>query len=109
MKFRITGLTRLVAAGAVTFSVLTLLGKNSYDSELRVATTKAKLDQLRDAAKTKALVADILWGTAIAGAAVTTVLIFTTDDSQERQPNARAQTNVAVAVTPTGMQLRGQF
>jgi hypothetical protein len=101
--------TGALAAGAVTVSILTLLAKGSYDDQLKVQTTKAKLQDLRDDAKTKALVSDILWGATIVAAGVTTVLIITDSGNQEQPPTAAAGPSVAVAITPTSLQLHGQF
>jgi hypothetical protein len=96
--------TGAIAAGAGTMSILTMVAQNSYDEEKKGLTTRPELDRLREDAKMKALVSDVLWGATIVGAGVTAVLIFTSGDS-EREPAP----DVALQVNPTGVRLAGQF
>jgi len=79
--------TGVVAAGAITMSVLTAVAQNSYDSERKVLTSERELERLRDDAKTKALISDIAWGATIVGAGLTTVLLFTSGED-EREDKA---------------------
>jgi hypothetical protein len=96
--------TGALAAAAGTMSILTMVAQNDYVQEKKVLTTRAELDRLRDDAKTKALVSDVLWGASIVGAGVTTVLIFTAGTSERE-----VAPDVALQVNPTGVRLAGQF
>lgn len=100
-----TGLaTGALAAGAGITSMLTLISQKRYDEEKKDLTSRDQLDRLRNDAKTKALVADVLWGATIAGVGVTAVLLLTTGGT-ERAPEA----GVSVRVHPTGVGLSGAF
>jgi tetratricopeptide (TPR) repeat protein len=96
--------TGALAASAGTLSILTMVAQNSYDEEKKGLTTRSELDRLRSDAKTKAIVADVLWGATIAGAGVTAVLIFTTGGSERE-----VAPGVALHVNPLGMKLAGKF
>lgn len=101
----ITGLgTGAVAVAATTFSILTMVAQQNYDDELQVETTPDDLEQLRNDANTKALVADILWGATAVGAGVTVVLMLT-EGSSEKPDKA----SVGLNVSPTGIRLSGKF
>ena len=79
--------TGVIGAGAITMSVLTAVAQNSYDNERKGLTTRADLENLRDDAKMKALVADIAWGATVVSAGVTAVLLFS-DAETEREDKA---------------------
>jgi tetratricopeptide (TPR) repeat protein len=96
--------TGALAAAAGTMSILTMVAQNTYDEEKKGLTTRSELDRLRDDAKTKALVSDVLWGATIVGAGVTAVLIFTTGDNERE-----VAPGVALHVNPVGMKLAGRF
>jgi tetratricopeptide (TPR) repeat protein len=96
--------TGVLAASAGTMSILTMVAQNNYDEEKKGLTTRPELDRLRDDAKMKALVSDVLWGATIVGAGVTAVLIFTTGDSERE-----VAPGVALHVNPTGVRLNGRF
>jgi len=100
--------TGVLAAGAGTFTVLTLLAQNSYDDEKKGETSAGKLQDIRDDAKTKALLADVLWGATIVSAGITTVLLFTSGGS-EREPRKQPDSHVALGIGPTSLRLSGQF
>jgi tetratricopeptide (TPR) repeat protein len=94
-----------VAAGSL--SILTMVAQGDYDDQKKLQTTRSELDRMRDDAKTKALIADVLWGATIIGAGVTVVLMITSGGSdQERDGEA---TNVAFRVNPTGVGVTGEF
>ncbi|MEY4576377.1 MAG: hypothetical protein RL701_1080 [Pseudomonadota bacterium] len=102
----ITGIaTAAVGIGAVTFTVLTMTAQGSYNDERRLETTDAKLDELRTAAKTKALVTDILWGVT-AACAVTTAVLILTGDNPDKPP---ATTGVQVGIGPGNLLVHGHF
>lgn len=94
--------TGLIAAGAATLSVLTALSQNAYDQEIKHETTPARLRDKREDAKTKALVADVLWGATALSAGVTAICLFTQGKS-ERDPS------VAVQLGPGSLRLAGRF
>jgi hypothetical protein len=94
--------TGLVAAGAATLSVLTAMSQNTYDQEIKHETTPARLRAKRDDAKTKALIADVLWGATAASAGLTAILLLT-DGKPERDPN------LALELSPGSVRLAGQF
>jgi hypothetical protein len=96
--------TGALAVGAGITSILTMVAQNRYDDEKKDFTSRDQLERLRTDAKTKALVADVLWGTTIAGVGVTAVLLLTTGGS-EREPAA----GVSVRVHPTGVKVSGVF
>lgn len=101
--------TAMLGAGAITMTVLATLAQKSYKDELEVQTTKAKLDELRDDAETKALVTDIAWAATIASGVVTAVLIVTGDDSETEASAGRARSGVALGVGPGGVVIDGRF
>lgn len=96
--------TGALATGAGITSILTLVAQNRYDDEKKDLTSRDQLERLRNDAKTKALVADVLWGATIAGAGVTAVLLLTTGGT-ERESAPR----LAVQVHPTGVNVAGAF
>jgi tetratricopeptide (TPR) repeat protein len=104
----ITGITTgVLAASATTMSILTMVAQQNYDDELKLETSRGELQQLRDDANTKALVADILWAATIVGAGTTVVLMLTSGDSEEKPPASKA--GVALDVSPGGLALSGKF
>jgi tetratricopeptide (TPR) repeat protein len=94
--------TAAVAAGAGTMSILTVVAQNRYNEERKGLTSRAQLERFRDDAKTKALVADVLWGVTVAGAGLTAVLLFTSGGSER-------ESAVSVRVQPTGLKVAGAF
>lgn len=81
-----TGLaTGVLALGAGGMAFWAGVDDREYDRELERRTTRAQLDAIDERTKTKALIADVLLGTAVAGAAVTVVLLLTIDRPSERQ------------------------
>jgi hypothetical protein len=97
--------TAVLAAGTGTVAVLTALAEKDFDDERMRETTKTQLDSLRDDAKTKALVTDILLSATLASAIVTTVLILT--DSGDTAASEHASNALHVAVGPGNIALRG--
>jgi hypothetical protein len=97
--------TAVLAAGTGTVGVLTLLAEKDYDDERMRETTKTQLDSLRDDAKTKALVTDILLSATVASAIVTTVLILT--DSGSSAAAEHASNALHVAIGPGNVALHG--
>jgi hypothetical protein len=96
--------TAVLAAGAGTVAVLTALAEKDFDDERRRETTKTQLDNLRDDAKTKALVTDVLLSATLAAGIVTTVLILTdTHDSASEH----ASNSLQLSVGPGAVALRG--
>lgn len=85
-----------VAAGAM--AVVTWMAEKDYEKERETETTKTILNDLRDKAKTKAVITDVLLGCTVAGAIVTTVLIFTHRSEDKRDDN---RPTVDLALTPT--------
>jgi hypothetical protein len=90
----------LIGAGAVSYWAYR--DSSDYSSELNHVTTQDRLDNLSSRAETKALVADVLLGTALAGGVLTVILIVS-GGSSERP--ASAQLN-RVRVVPSGVQLQ---
>lgn len=74
-----------VLAGSVVMSLVTLSAEHEYDATRRTLTTRETLDDLRDDATTKARITDVLWGTTIATAAITTVLFVTSQSDHPDQ------------------------
>lgn len=72
----------LVGAGAMGFWAYQ--DSSAYDAQLDRYTTQGELDRLHSRVQTKALVADVLLGTAIAGAAVTAILLLTRSPSDTK-------------------------
>jgi tetratricopeptide (TPR) repeat protein len=97
--------TAVLAAGTGTVAVLTALAEKDFDDERMRETTKTQLDSLRDDAKTKALVTDILLSATLASAIVTTVLILT--DTGDAAASEHANNALHVAVGPGNIALRG--
>lgn len=92
--------TGVLAIGAGGMAFWAGVDDRAYDRELERRTSRSKLNDLEDSTKTKALIADILLGTAVAGAAATLVLLLTVDTAGERET---AQTTPGVQLTPTGV------
>jgi tetratricopeptide (TPR) repeat protein len=100
----VTGITTgVLAAGATTMSILTMVAQQNYDDELEQETSSGELQQLRDDANTKALVADILWGATIVGAGATVILLVTGGGDEEEKPP------VALDVSPGRVAVSGRF
>lgn len=72
----------LVGAGAMGFWAYQ--DSSAYDAQLDRYTTQGELDRLHSRMQTKALVADVLLGTAIAGAVVTAVLLLARSGSDSK-------------------------
>jgi hypothetical protein len=72
----------LVGAGAMGFWAYQ--DSSSYDAQLDRYTTQAELDRLHSRMEAKALVADVLLGTAIAGAAVTAIVLLTRSSTESK-------------------------
>jgi hypothetical protein len=90
----------LIGAGATSY--LAYRDSSDYSSELNHVTTQDRLDNLSSRAETKALVADILLGSALAGGVLTVILIVS-GGSSERPASARLE---RVRVVPSGLQLQ---
>ena len=99
--------TAVVGAGAVTMSVLTALAQSNYDTESKQKTSAARLQDIRDDAKAKALAADIAWGATIVGAGITTVLLIANSGSDEA-PSQNKQ-GIKVDLGAGSLHLRGSF
>lgn len=91
----------LVAAGATGYWAYR--DSSDYSSALNSVTTQDRLDQLSARAETKALVADVLLGTAIAGGVLTIILVVSGGSSSER---ASAQLKAVPVVGGSGLQLQ---
>ncbi|MEY4581692.1 MAG: hypothetical protein RL701_6395 [Pseudomonadota bacterium] len=63
-----------IALGAAGFSYAAYRDSMTYSDQLQGLTTPDRLRQVSTSLKTKALIADVLWGTAAVGAVVTVVL-----------------------------------
>ena len=98
--------TAALAAGGISMTIVTALAQASYDDEKHDVTTAKRLQQLRDEAKTKALVTDIVWGATLVSAIMTTVLLLT-EPGPERPPQHAAMIHVGVG--PASLNVRGQF
>ncbi|HKU39151.1 MAG TPA: PEGA domain-containing protein [Polyangiales bacterium] len=98
--------TGLIGAGAITASILTMTAQQDYDDELKVETTRTKLQELRDDANTKAVVADVLWGVTIVGVGVTTVLLIA-DGGEETEK--KPEPAVALQLSPASVAVNGRF
>jgi tetratricopeptide (TPR) repeat protein len=96
--------TGMVGAGAITLTVLTALAQSAYDDEMKGQTSAARLRDVRDDAKAKALIADVLWGATVATGALTAILLFT-DSGSERPPHAA----VDLKLGPTSLRVDGRF
>ncbi|HMI93305.1 MAG TPA: PEGA domain-containing protein [Polyangiales bacterium] len=71
--------TGVLALGAGGMAFWAGVDDRAYDDELEHRTSRGELDSIEDRTKTKALIADVLLGTAVAGAAATLVLLLTVD------------------------------
>jgi tetratricopeptide (TPR) repeat protein len=91
----------LLGAGAVGYWAYT--DASAYRTELDRSTTQSELDRLSSQSHTEALIADILLGTAIAGAAATVILLLTAD-SGEAPP--AAVTTPRLGLGTRGLQLQ---
>lgn len=81
--------TGVLALGAGGMAFWAGVDDREYDRELGRRTSRARLDAIEDRTKTKALIADVLLGAAIVGAASTVVLLLAVDgESGEREPAA---------------------
>jgi hypothetical protein len=98
--------TGVLAAGAITMTILTATAQKAYDDEREELTTGAKLRDLREDAQTKALIADVAWGATAAAAVVTGVLLFI--EAEEDQPNERLA-GLELDLGPTRIGLSGRF
>ena len=98
--------TGVLAAGSVTMMILTAMAQKAYDDERDQETTAAKLRELREDAKTKALIADIAWGTTAAAAVVTGVLLFVEADDGASEERV---SNVKLDLGPAAVGVSGRF
>lgn len=99
----VTGITSavvLAAAGGIGYWAYQ--DSLAYDTQLNRFTSQAELDRITSQERSKALIADILLGTAVAGGIVTIVLILS-GSSSEAPPAVAAQPRFKLAAT--GMQL----
>jgi hypothetical protein len=92
--------TGVLAIGAGGMAFWAGVDDREYDRELERRTTRARLDAIEDRTKTKALIADVLFGTAVASAAATVVLLLVVDSPTEREPASES-----VAVGPGSLRL----
>jgi hypothetical protein len=84
----ISSVALLIGSGAVGYSAYT--DSSEYKRELDRVTSQDRLDQLSSQAKTKALVSDILLGTAIAGSLLTIILLVTDGTSETAATAAKS-------------------
>ncbi|HET8940355.1 MAG TPA: hypothetical protein VFN67_43235 [Polyangiales bacterium] len=96
--------TGVLGAGAGVMAFLAAHDASSYRSALERKTDEAELESLQDSAKTKAFVADLLLGTAIA-CAVTTLVVAIMNGGEERAPEA----STAFDVGPGSVSMRTSF
>ncbi len=102
--------TGVLAAGAVTMTIVTGIAQQDYQEQLLVETTRTKLDTLRDDAETKALVTDIVWGATLASAVVTTVLILTSDNERAASAASAGHTRrINLSVGLSGFEVTSRF
>jgi tetratricopeptide (TPR) repeat protein len=81
----VTGIASgVVALSAAGFSYAAYSDSMAYSDQLQVITTPERLQQLSSRLKTKALIADVLWGTAAVGAVVTVVLAVSGNNSEPK-------------------------
>jgi hypothetical protein len=90
----------LLGAGAVGY--LAYKDSSAYRTELDRFTTQSELDRLSSQSRTEALLADILLGTAIAGGALTVILLLTAESGEARPA---AVTTPGVTLGISGAQL----
>jgi tetratricopeptide (TPR) repeat protein len=100
--------TGAVLIGAATMSLITLQAEHEYDATRRTLTTEAELSDLRSDAVTKARITDILWGTTIAGAAVTATLFALSQSDDEARPPGSTSVSVQFGET-SSFTLHGSF
>lgn len=99
--------TGVLAAGAVTLTILTAMAQKSFDDEkdgIRGLTTKEKLRELSSDAESKALLADIAWATTGAAAIVTGVLLVIEADSSTGE-----RAGVGLDLGPAKLGVHGRF
>jgi tetratricopeptide (TPR) repeat protein len=77
--------TGVLALGAGGMAFWASVDDRAYDDEIEQRTTRSELEAIEDRTKTKALIADVLLGTAVAGAAATVVLLLTVDGAESEQ------------------------
>jgi tetratricopeptide (TPR) repeat protein len=93
-----------LGAGALSLAIATAVAERSYVEEKRGLTTSKELQQLRNDAKTKALVADVLWG-ATAVSAVISAVLFVSEANEESEP----ADSVRLRVGATGLIVQGRL
>ena len=99
----------VAAAGAVTLAVLTAVTKQQYEDELKQETTAARLEELRDRVKSRALMTDIAIGvTGAAVVATVSTLLFDNDDEEERQ-QPELMPGMSLDTAQASLWLRGKF
>lgn len=82
----VTGIVSAAAViGAASVSYAAYRDSQSYDEQLRGLTTQDSLQRASSSVNTKALIADVLWGTAAIGAVVTLVWVLSGDDHDPKQ------------------------
>lgn len=114
--------TGVLAAGAVTLTIVTGIAQQDYQEELLVETSRSELDSLRKDAEAKALVTDLLWGATLVSAVVTTVLLLTNEDgmgdagaaraaraARAAHSGARSVQSMNVSMGPSGIAVDGRF
>jgi tetratricopeptide (TPR) repeat protein len=102
----ITGITSavvLIGAGAVGYWAYK--DSSDYKNELDHITTQARLDQLSSGARSKALVADVLLGTAVAGGIVTVILVLS-GGTRETSGTDLTKPGVTLGSNGRGVQLQ---
>lgn len=100
--------TGVLAAGAVTLTILTAMAQKSFDDEKEGVgglTTKEKLRELASDAESKALLADIAWATTGAAAIVTGVLLVIEADDGDTEERA----GVGLDFGPAKLGVHGRF
>jgi hypothetical protein len=101
----VAGITSgVVLLGAAGMGYWAYLESSKYDTELDRLTTQARLDELSSRARDKALVADVLLGVGIAGAALTVVLLVTGGDRESSSTTTPARP--ALQLGTSGVQLQ---
>jgi hypothetical protein len=100
--------TGVLAAGAATFAVLSVGASNDLrDQKSTPNPNPEDLRRLDSRAGTYALVTDALTGAALVASGVSLYLTLRSPRADDGKPSARRTTNVALS--PTGVSLRGTF
>ena len=96
-----------VATGAM--AIVSVAAENAYQKERETETTKADLKNLRDDAKSKALVTDILLGATVTSGVITAILIFTQQGEEPPVNNGNLSVDLALAPNSAGVVIGNRF